>query len=324
MKSGNVKKGTLAGLKTTWTLGKIIFPVTLIITLLSHTPVLDWLISVLSPAMKWIGLPGEAAIPLVLGNFLNLYAGIGGILTLDSLTVQDVFILAVMLSFSHNLFIESGVAASVGIKLWVILLVRIGLALFSAFMINLLWDGGTEKAQYGFISKPEAAPNGWGEITLTALEKASLGILQLALIVIPLMIIMQYMKDKGWLNKFSNWMAPAMKLLGMKENTSMTMAAGLTIGLAYGAGVMMQAAKEDGVSKKDLYLAFIFLVSCHAVVEDTLVFVPLGIPVLPLLIIRVVTAIVLTVVVAYFWNRMERKNSLTREELQHETRHHTI
>lgn len=319
-----LKKGTLAGLKTTWTLGKIIFPVTLIITLLSHTPVLDWIIAFLSPAMKWIGLPGEAAIPLVLGNFLNLYAGIGGILTLDSLTVQDVFILAVMLSFSHNLFIESGVAASVGIKLWVILLVRIGLALFSAFMINLLWDGGTEKAQYGFMPKPEAAPSGWGEITLTALEKASLGILQLALIVIPLMIIMQFMKDKGWLNKFSNWMAPAMKLLGMKENTSMTMAAGLTIGLAYGAGVMMQAAKEDGVSKKDLYLAFIFLVSCHAVVEDTLVFIPLGIPVLPLLIIRVVTAIVLTIVVAYFWNKMERKNRLIREEFQHETRHHTI
>nr|WP_276531300.1 nucleoside recognition domain-containing protein [Fictibacillus nanhaiensis] len=311
-------------MKTTWTLGKIIFPVTLIITLLSHTPVLDWLISAISPAMKWIGLPGEAAIPLVLGNFLNLYAGIGGILTLDTLTVQDVFILAVMLSFSHNLFIESGVAASVGIKLWVILLVRVGLALFSAFMINLLWDGGTEKAQYGFISKSEAAPNGWGEITLTALEKASLGILQLALIVIPLMIVMQYLKDKGWLQKFSNWMAPAMKLLGMKENTSMTMAAGLTIGLAYGAGVMMQAAKEDGVSKKDLYLAFIFLVSCHAVVEDTLVFVPLGIPVLPLLIIRVVTAVVLTIFVAYIWNRLERKKSLRNEELQHETRHHTI
>jgi hypothetical protein len=319
-----LKKGTLAGIKTTWTLGKIIFPVTLIITLLSHTPVLDWLISAIAPAMKWIGLPGEAAIPLVLGNFLNLYAGIGGILTLDTLTVQDVFILAVMLSFSHNLFIESGVAASVGIKLWVILLVRIGLALFSAFLINLFWDGGTEKAQYGFISKPEAAPNGWGEITLIALEKASLGILQLALIVIPLMIIMQYLKDMGWLNKFSNWMAPAMKLLGMKENTSMTMAAGLTIGLAYGAGVMMQAAKEDGVSKKDLYLAFIFLVSCHAVVEDTLIFVPLGIPVMPLLIIRLVTAILLTILVAYVWKQLERKNSSTRKESQHETGHHTI
>jgi hypothetical protein len=313
-----LKNGTLAGLKTTWTLGKIIFPITLIITLLSHTPALDWIISAITPAMKWIGLPGEAAIPLVLGNFLNLYAGIGGILTLDSLSVQDVFILAVMLSFSHNLFIESSVAASVGIKLWVILLVRIGLALSAAFLINVLWDGGTEKAQYGFISKPDALPNGWGEITLAALEKAALGILQIALIVIPLMIIMQYLKDKGWLNKFSNWMAPAMKLLGMKPNTSMTMAAGLTIGLAYGAGVMLQAAKEDGVSKKDLYLAFIFLVSCHAVVEDTLIFVPLGIPVLPLLIIRLVTAIFLTMLVAFIWKQLEQKNSLVREEAQHE------
>jgi hypothetical protein len=87
---------------------------------------------------------------------------------------------------------------------------------------------------------------------------------------------------------------------------------------------MMQAAKEDGVSKKDLYLAFIFLVSCHAVVEDTLVFVPLGIPVLPLLVIRVVTAVVLTISVAYIWNKIERKNSLTRKEVHHETRHHSI
>jgi hypothetical protein len=115
-----------------------------------------------------------------------------------------------------------------------------------------------------------------------------------------------------------------MKLLGMKPNTSMTMAAGLTIGLAYGAGVMHQAAKEDGVSKRDLYLAFIFLVSCHAVVEDTLIFVPLGIPVLPLLIIRLVTAIFLTMFVAFIWKQLERKNSLLREEAHHETGHHTL
>jgi hypothetical protein len=319
-----LKNGTLAGLKTTWTLGKIIFPITLIITILSHTPVMDWIITAISPAMKWIGLPGEAAIPLVLGNFLNLYAGIGGILTLDSLSVQDVFILAVMLSFSHNLFIESSVAASVGIKLWVIMAVRVGLALIAAFTTNALWDGGTEKAQYGFISKPDALPTGWGEIILAALQKAALGILQIALIVIPLMIIMQFLKDRGWLHRFSRWMAPVMKLLGMKPNTSMTMAAGLTIGLAYGAGVMHQAAKEDGVSKKDLYLAFIFLVSCHAVVEDTLIFVPLGIPVLPLLIIRLVTAVLLTMLVAFIWNQIERKNSLRREEAQHETGHHTL
>ena len=116
----SVKKGLLAGLKTTWTLGKVIFPVTLIVTILQYTPVLPWIIDLITPFMRLLGLPGDAAIPLVLGNFLNLYAGIAGILTLD-LTVKEVFILAVMLSFSHNLFIESTVAMKTGVKLWVIL-----------------------------------------------------------------------------------------------------------------------------------------------------------------------------------------------------------
>ena len=119
MKKETISKGLLSGLRTTWMLGKIIFPVTFLVSILQYTPVLPWIIDLISPAMKLIGLPGDAAIPLVLGNFLNLYAGIGGILALDSLTVKEVFIIAVMLSFSHNLFIETGVALKVGVKLWV-------------------------------------------------------------------------------------------------------------------------------------------------------------------------------------------------------------
>lgn len=241
------------------------------------------------------------AIPLVLGNFLNLYAGIGAILTLD-LTVKEVFILATMLSFSHNLLIESGVAMKVGVKLWVILTVRIGLALVSAVVINLVWHGGTETAKYGFISQ-QVEISGIGPILLNGLERAASGVFQLALIVIPLMVVIQIMKDLKWLDYFSRIIAPFARLLGMKPNASMTLVAGLTIGLAYGAGVMIQAAKEDGVSKKDMTLAFIFLVSCHAVVEDTLIFIPLGIPVLPLFLIRASVAIILTMIIGFIWNR---------------------
>ena len=300
----SVKKGFMVGLKTTWTLGKVIFPVTLIVTILQYTPILPWVIDLISPFMALLGLSGDAAIPLVLGNFLNLYAGIAGILTLD-LTVKEVFIIAVMLSFSHNLLIETGVAMKVGVKLWVILTVRLGLALLAAVMINLLWDGGSEMAQYGFVSQQTVEITGVWAIVSHGIVKALLGIVQLALIVIPLMIIIQIMKDKKWLEAFSRMLGPVMKVLGMKENAALPFATGLTIGLAYGAGVMIQAAKEEGVSKKDMTLAFIFLVACHAVVEDTLIFIPLGIPVLPLLIIRLVTAIVLTIAVGYIWNRYE-------------------
>ncbi|WP_411814267.1 nucleoside recognition domain-containing protein [Cytobacillus horneckiae] len=298
------KEGLKVGLKTTWTLGKIIFPVTLIVALLQHTPILPWVIDLIAPLMSIFGLSGDAAIPLVLGNFLNVYAGIGAILTLE-LTVKEVFILAVMLSFSHNLLIESSVAIKVGVKLWIVLAVRIGLAVISGIIINLVWRGGSEVAQYGLVGASEEVLTGWVPILVNAVEKAALGIFQLAVIVIPLMVVVQILKDRKWLAVFSKWMAPLTRKLGMRENTSTTLAAGLLFGLAFGAGVMIQAVKEDGVSKKDVTLAFIFLVACHAVVEDTLIFIPLGIPVLPLLIIRVVVAVILTMVVAFIWKKLD-------------------
>jgi hypothetical protein len=299
----SLKKGSLVGLHTVWTLGKIIFPVTLIISILQFTPVLPWVIEMVTPLMALFGLSGDAAIPLVLGNFLNLYAGIGAILTLD-LTVKEVFIIAVMLSFSHNLFIETSVALKVGVKLWVVLVVRLGLAFISAIVINLVWQGGAEIAKYGMIPVQQEQPTGWFAIILEGIEKAGMGIFQIAVIVIPLMIAIQILKDLKWLDVFSSWISPFTRMLGMKENTSMTLATGLLIGLAMGAGVMIQAVKEDGVSKKDATIAFIFLVACHAVIEDTLIFIPLGIPVVPLLLIRIITAILLTITVAFIWNRV--------------------
>ncbi|WP_078555753.1 nucleoside recognition domain-containing protein [Bacillus alkalicellulosilyticus] len=308
-----LKRGLLVGLQTTWTLGKIIFPITLLITILSYTPILGWIAWGLTPLMGAIGLPGEAAIPLVLGNFLNLYAAIGAILTMD-LTVKEVFILAVMLSFSHNLLVESAVAAKVGIRMSVVIGVRIGLALLSGWLIHLVWQGGSDTARYGLISSSETDPTSWLGIVFKGIESASIGIFQLALIVIPLMVFVQVMKEKNWLALFARMMSPFTKLLGIRENTSTTLAAGLLFGLAYGAGVMIQAAKEDGVKKKDLYLVFIFLIACHAVIEDTLIFIPLGIPIWPLLLFRMITAILITVGVAFIWNRLEKKNQLSRKE----------
>lgn len=315
--SGIFYRGWKEGLKTVWTLGKVIFPITLIVTFLQYTPVLPWLIDKVSPLMKLIGLSGETAIPLVLGNALNLYAGIAAIISFE-FTVKEVFIMAIMLSFSHNLFIESAVASRVGVSWWFISGIRVGLALISAVLINVFWSGGSETAQYGLISSNDVVLNGWAEIGMYTLQTAFIGVLQLALIVIPLMIVVQFLRELGWLTKLSNGFSPFTKMLGMDKNASMTLVAGLSIGLAYGAGLMIQAVKEDGVSRRDMTLALIFLVSCHAVVEDTVIFIPLGIPVWPLLVIRFVTAVILTMTIALLWKQPDKDK---RKELTHEPKH---
>lgn len=322
--SGTLQRGLKQGLNVTWTLGKVIFPITLFVTILQHTPVLPWIIDFLRPVMGLIGLSGEAAVPLVLGNALNLFAGIAAIISFD-FTVKEVFIMAVMLSFCHNLFIESTVAAKVGVNGLLISAIRLVLALTAAVTINLAWSGGSELANYGMIASQEAELTGWGMIIVAGLKKALGTVFQLAIIVIVLMVIMQYLREKGFLLVLSNRLEPVTKLLGMNRNTSMTLVTGLTIGLAYGAGLMIHAVQEEGVSKKDMYLAMLFLVACHAVVEDTVVFIPLGIPVWPLLLIRLVTAIILTITVAFVWNRVDVKKRKEKiDEQKHERSYDTL
>lgn len=298
--------GLKKGVQVTLSLSKVIFPVTLLVTLMQYTPILPFFIRIFTPVMSYIGLPGEASVPLVLGFSLNLYAGIAAIISFP-FTVKEVFILAIMLSFAHNLFVESSVAVKVGIRWQVVIFIRLSLAILAALAVHLLVPLEETLATYS-MSVSETEPiTGFLPIVSHGLSTAFSSILSLAMIVIPLMVIMQVARDLGWLDFLSEMLTPFTRLMGIKNNAAMTLVAGLTIGLAFGAGVMVQAVKDDHVEKKDMYLSFIFLVSCHAVIEDTLIFIPLGIPVWPLLIIRLTTAIILTRLVSLGWTYFEQK-----------------
>ncbi|KPU26836.1 nucleoside recognition protein [Caloranaerobacter sp. TR13] len=129
--------GLKSGLQTMFFLSKIIIAVYFIITFLKYTPIIDWIANLFSPFMNILGLPGEAAIVLVLGNVLNLYAALGAVSTL-TLTAKQYTIIAVMLSFSHSLFMETAVAKKIGISALGVVLLRLTLAILSGIILNLV------------------------------------------------------------------------------------------------------------------------------------------------------------------------------------------
>ncbi len=59
--------------------------------------------------------------------------------------------------------------------------------------------------------------------------------------------------------------------------------------------------REQKFTRRELTLIILFLCACHAIIEDTLIFIPLGINVLPLLLIRLLAAILLTLLIARLW-----------------------
>ena len=113
------------------------FPVTLAVSLLKITPLLGWLAEAFRPLMKLFGLPGETALPFMLGCLLNLYMAIGAMIPLG-LTPKETTILAAMLLISHNLPVETAVIKGIGAPWLPLLLLRIGAGLLLGFLLSLV------------------------------------------------------------------------------------------------------------------------------------------------------------------------------------------
>jgi len=131
----SVKTGFKKGLETTWLLAKVMVPVYVLVTILKHTPIIDWIAVLFAPIMGLFGLPGEAAIVLVLGNVLNLYAAIGALGAIELSTMQ-ITIIAMMLSFSHSLLVETAVIKKLGFKVSHNLIIRMGLAVIAGIVMG--------------------------------------------------------------------------------------------------------------------------------------------------------------------------------------------
>jgi len=130
------KNGFANGLTTSFLLLKVVIPVFALIKILEHTPVIGWISQFCDPLMRFVGLPGEAALAVVTGMFLNFYAAIGIIIALG-LTAWQITIIAVILSCCHELVIETAIIKKTGIHAWPILGIRLATAIGAGVVLNL-------------------------------------------------------------------------------------------------------------------------------------------------------------------------------------------
>lgn len=119
--------GIYRGLESFWILAKIMLPVYVLVTFLRFTPVMPALADFFAPYMQFFGLPGGAALAIVVGNTVNLYAAVAVIASLKMSTAQ-VTILAVMLGVSHSLPMEITIVQKMKTRFLTILFLRIGTA----------------------------------------------------------------------------------------------------------------------------------------------------------------------------------------------------
>jgi hypothetical protein len=133
-----LKRGILSGLSITYEMVKVIVPCYIIIEFIKHTGLIDVISRFFKPFMGYLGLPGEAALGLMAGYLINLYAAIA-VLTPLHLSTKDITIMALILGISHSLPVETPVTQRTGTNAWALLAVRIILSLVAGALLNIIW-----------------------------------------------------------------------------------------------------------------------------------------------------------------------------------------
>lgn len=118
---------------------------------------------------------------------------------------------------------------------------------------------------------------------------------EIAAIVLPLMIGYEIAKAYGVFARPWKGVGPVLAKLGLGPGALVPLLAGIFLGLLYGAGILLSMSKEENLSFRERMALAVFLVTCHAVIEDTAIFMLLGGSAFWMLGPRLLLAVVLTV-----------------------------
>ena len=140
---------------------------------------------------------------------------------------------------------------------------------------------------------------------MDALTLALLGAMKLALklllIIVPLVTLFEVLRYLPVFRRAGAAVDPLMRGMGLTRDAAIPLFTGIFLGIAYGAGIIIRVAQEKRLPRRELFLMGLFLATCHAVVEDTLVFVVIGGNGWIMLGVRLLLAITLTALLARFW-----------------------
>jgi hypothetical protein len=273
--------------KTCLWLLKIILPISLGVRLLQYSGWLGAFSEWLEPVFSVLGLPGETAIVFITSIFSPLYAPIALISSMG-LGVREATILALMCLVSHNLIVESSVQAKTGSGFWEITLLRLVMSFVIALSLNFVMPR-TGWGTVGVTAAAELYDSLPDLLTLWFMSSMKV-VLTIVLIVSALMILHYVLEEFRLMRGLSLVFAPLMKLFGLPRDTAFLWLVGNVVGLAYGGAIMVEQVEQKKLSYKNGNLLNYHLAVNHSMLEDTIIFVAIGIPALWIMLTRLLFA----------------------------------
>jgi len=266
-----IKESLPGAYKTAIWLIKITVLISLIILILRYTGILFWLSNQLSPLFNVVGLPGEAALVFVTGYFVNVYSAIAVLVTL-SLDVRAITIISVMVLCAHNIVMETAVQKKTGSSALRIVLIRTFSAFILGVMLNLIMPG--EMVQ---VANQAVMPHeGIKELVVEWFWSTLWLIVKMVALIFSLSMLQRLLSEFGIIRWIAKFLKPVMLFFGLPARTAFLWIVANTLGLTYGAAVMIEEAERGKISKRDADLLNHHISISHSNLEDVVLLVAVG------------------------------------------------
>ena len=262
--------------KIFWILFKVILPVVIVIRALELIGAIPFLAKFLEPLTSFIGIDGSLGLVWMAAILVNIYAGLAAFASLQAIfdySVAETTILGLIILIAHSLPIEVAIAKKSRIS-WIFnLSFRFINAIVAGKILNLIFT------KYELFNEPNQSVLQVPNELVSNFEWATLQIQNffiIFLIIFFIISIINILKALGVWSLIINIMKIPLSYLGMSEKVANIILIGLTLGISFGGGFLIEESKKNNISKKDILLSLSFLSLCHSIIEDTILILLLG------------------------------------------------
>lgn len=116
-------------------------------------------------------------------------------------------------------------------------------------------------------------------------------VIELGLIITSVMIAVELMQKYKILNRLTSLASPVTRLLKLPRAGNLPLLAGTFLGISYGAAIIIDSGRSGCLNAEEIYIINLFLVVCHSLVEDTVIWMALGAYIIPVQIARLAVAL---------------------------------
>ncbi|MDJ0883773.1 MAG: iron transporter [Desulfobacterales bacterium] len=272
---GIIKAGLQKGMRGSLWILKILVPVSLATFLIDTSGLLARCEPLVTPVMALLDLPATAALPLLAGLLTGIYGAIAAMSVLD-FSLTESILMAVFLLISHALPQESLVQARSGMPFGRATVFRLAASFLTTLALAQLLP--TDDPTRVVVASAAQSPAAWADLLAAWFGDTVRLSLKILVIITAMMTLLAWLQAIDFIPVLARILSPFLRLLGLSRSVGFLWLTAAIFGLSYGAAVIVEETRNGDFEAADIRRLHLSIGINHAMLEDPLLFLAMGIP----------------------------------------------